>query len=112
MRWDVLAIWLLPAFCEDLTAAARSSDDLTTAGQNIITAFVWLIIVGLWVLAVASFARRESKAAKAAVISNGILANLNGDEYLMVPADLSMQEEVRKENRRSRQIERLKQSAE
>lgn len=111
MRWDIMAIWLLPAFCKDLTAAARSSENLTPSGQNIITAAVWMLVVGGWMFAVASFAKRERKKAMAAVLANGILADMEGDEFLMIPSDLAMQEEVRKENRRARQIERMKQAA-
>jgi hypothetical protein len=111
MRWDVLAIWLLPAFCDDITAAARSANNLTPSGEQVVTVFVWLIVVALWMHAVSSFARRERKQALASVLSNGILADLNGDEFLMVPSDPAMQDEVRKENRRARQIERMKQTS-
>lgn len=111
MRADVLAIWLLPAFCEDLTAIATSNENLTSAGENLVTAFVWLLVVGLWMAAVSSFMRRERKRVAAMVLENGILAHMDGDEFILVPADTQMQAEVRAENRRARQIERLRQQA-
>ena len=107
MRWDVLGIWLLPAFCEDLTWIAKSGDHLTKAGQDIATAFVWLSVVVLWMLCVSHFTKREKTRTTASVIQSGIFVKLEEQEYLMVPADLEMQAEVRKENRRARHIRRL-----
>lgn len=111
MRWSVLAIWLLPAFCEDLTSAARSHANLTSSGENIITLAVWLCVVGLWMLAVRRFVNDERASVKASVLSNGMYVRLEGDEYLMVPADLKMQEEIRKENRRAKHVNKLMQTA-
>lgn len=110
MRWSVLGIWLLPAFCEDLTRAASSHGNLTTTGASIITIAVWIMVVSLWMFSVRRFIREETKTTEARVLSNGLYVSLEGDEYLMVPADKKLQEEVRKENRRAKHIARMKQS--
>lgn len=111
MRADVLAIWLLPAFCEDLTAIATSNENLTSAGENLVTAFVWILVVGLWMAAVSSFMRRERKRVASVVTENGILVTMDGKEFILVPEDEEMRREVQAENRRARQIERLRQQA-
>jgi hypothetical protein len=110
MKINVLAIWLLPCFCEDLTRAATWSPALTPAGQNITTTAIWLIVVGLWMWAVRHFIKDERNRATAAVISSGVYVLLNDSEYLMVPADLEMQAKIRRDNRTARQIEQLKNS--
>ncbi|WP_426235834.1 hypothetical protein [Pararhizobium sp. DWP1-1-3] len=107
MRISILAIWLLPAFCEDITNAVTSGPWLTDAGRTIIWAVVYFSILGAWLWAVAHFVSDEASKAKAATLQGSIFATLEGKEYLMVPADLEQQAELRRENRRSKQITRM-----